>query len=83
MKLKELLEELAEIEHEQWLHWANAVKGEVSPERAKRWESYMVPYGELSEKAKDMDRVWAKRVLIACVSGLSQEKGKKGIGGRE
>ena len=67
MKIKGVLENLAEIEHEQWLQWANAVKGEITPERAKRWEGDMVPYSELSEKAKDMDRKWAKKVLISII----------------
>lgn len=67
MMLKNLLEKLAEIEHEQWMHWANSVKGEVSPERAKRWESYMKPYSELSEEVKDMDRKWAKKALISII----------------
>ena len=67
MKLKTILEDLAEIEHEQWMQWANSVKGEVSPERAKRWEGYMKPYSELSEEAKDMDRKWAKKALISLI----------------
>jgi len=67
MKLKTLLEDLAEIEHEQWMQWANAVKHEVSPERAKRWERYMVPYSEQSEGGKDIDRDWAKKVLIRLI----------------
>lgn len=80
MKSKGLLDKLAEIEHEQWLHWANAVKGEVTPERAKRWGSYMVPYSELSEKAKDMDRLWATKVIACIISDLVGEDTKRSEG---
>jgi hypothetical protein len=63
MKPEELLERLAEVEHEQWVAWARAVAGEVSPERRARWESFYGPYARLSEEAKEQDRAWARRVL--------------------
>lgn len=80
MKSKGLLDKLAEIEHEQWVQWANAVKGEVSLERAKRWEGYMVPYSELSEKAKDMDRLWATKVIACLITDLVGESTKRSEG---
>ena len=61
---EELIEDLAELEHEQWMQWATSVIGEVSLERAARWDKeYMKPYGELSEEAKEMDREWARKVI--------------------
>ena len=58
-----LLERLAALEHEQWVAWARSVDAEVSPERRRRWQQYWVPYAELPEKVKDLDRAWARRVL--------------------
>jgi hypothetical protein len=57
----ELIEKLAELEHEQWLSWARAVWDEVSAERREKWSPSMVPYADLSEKAKEQDREWARR----------------------
>jgi hypothetical protein len=59
-----LLERLAELEHEQWVAWSRAVAAEVSAERRRRWEACWVPYAELSEAAKEEDRVWARKVLL-------------------
>lgn len=60
---KRLVEKLADLEHEQWMHWSKAVADEVSPERRKRWEKYWIPYKELPEDVKEADREWARRVL--------------------
>lgn len=59
------LEELAAIEHDQWVEWSKSVASEVSEERRKRWEKYWVPYHELSEEVKEQDRVYARKVLEA------------------
>ena len=58
-----LLERIAALEHEQWMHWANAVAPEVDAERRARWERYMVSYEELPDDVKEFDRVWARKVL--------------------
>ena len=59
----ELLERLAELEHEQWVAWSRAVAAEVSAERRRRWQECWVPYAELPEEVKDLDREWARKVL--------------------
>ena len=59
----ELLERLAELEHEQWVAWSRAVAAEVSTERRRRWQECWVPYAELPEEVKELDRAWARRVL--------------------
>ena len=59
----ELLERLAELEHEQWVASSRAVAGEVSPECRRRWEGCWVPYAELPEAVKEQDRAWARKVL--------------------
>jgi hypothetical protein len=63
MSDNELLERLAELEHEQWQAWAQTVGPEVSPERRQRWQAYLVPYAELPEEVKEQDRAWARKVL--------------------
>jgi len=63
--LHELREKLAELEHEQWCNWSRSVaETEVlAPERLEAWRRRWVPYAELSEDDKDMDREYADRVL--------------------
>ena len=61
----DLLERLAELEHEQWVAWSRAVAAEVSAERRRRWQACWVPYGELPEEVKELDREWARKVLAA------------------
>lgn len=60
-----LLERLAAIEHEQWIEWSKniAEKENISPECLLRWKKYWVPYNELSEDVKELDRVWARKIL--------------------
>ena len=62
---QELLERLAELEHEQWVAWSQAVAAEVSAARRRRWQECWVPYAELSEEVKELDREWARKVLAA------------------
>ncbi len=61
--MADLLERLAELEHEQWVAWARAVADEVGPERRRRWQAFWVPYAELPEDVKELDRAWARKVL--------------------
>ena len=61
--MKNKLEKLAELEHEQWMQWAKAVIGEVSPERRERWNNFFIPYVYLSEEVKSLDRKWARKVM--------------------
>lgn len=63
--MTELLEALAELEHEQWMRWAEPIMHTepISEDRRKRWQKYMVPYADLPESAKESDRVWARRVI--------------------
>lgn len=64
----ELLEILADLEHEQWVSWARKVmKSEpnLSSERRERWKSYVVDYEDLPELIKDYDRHLAMLVLNA------------------
>ncbi|MFW6247355.1 MAG: RyR domain-containing protein [bacterium] len=64
-KKEELLEILSELEHIQWMDWANnLMKNEnISEDRKRRWNKYCVPYNELSEEVKEYDRVYARKIL--------------------
>ena len=61
----ELIEKLAELEHEQWIKWSeDIVRSEkIREERYLRWRRLQIPYKELTEEQKDQDRVWARKVL--------------------
>ena len=58
--MNELIEE-----HEQWVAWSKTLEkyGNITRERLDRWKRLWVPYSELSEKDKEQDRVWARKVL--------------------
>jgi hypothetical protein len=59
----DLVERLAELEHEQWVSWSKALADEVPADRRRRWEACWVAYRDLPEELKEHDRVWARRVL--------------------
>jgi hypothetical protein len=65
MEEKELIEKLAELEHEQWMKWATSLlkSEDLDPTRVSRWYDCMKPYSELSEEMKEHDRVWARKVI--------------------
>jgi hypothetical protein len=60
-----LRERLASIEHDQWMAWSRALAADehLSDQRLARWRRHWVPYEEMSEQARDVDRRWADRVL--------------------
>lgn len=73
---KDFIEELADLEHQQWSHWTDYLFKRLSlkpnslrvDERTrkdfKRWVKQIItPYKDLSEKEKDADRVWARKVI--------------------
>jgi hypothetical protein len=65
LQSSELLEKLAELEHEQWWKWSEKLKRDepISEQTVKRWQHYWKPYSELTEIEKEQDRVWARKVL--------------------
>ena len=60
-----MLEKLAELEHKQWIYWSQEVafKEKISAERKKRWMEFWIPYENLTEEAKELDRQWARKVF--------------------
>lgn len=63
--MSDVLEQLAELEHNKWVRWARHIlsEEEISTQRVQRWARLFVPYNELSEQEKEKDRVLAKEVL--------------------
>lgn len=59
----DLIEALASLEHEQWLHWSRAVAVAVPARTRQKWEASWVNYGELNETMKEDDRIWARKVV--------------------
>lgn len=61
----ELLEKLAELEHEQWIKWSKSIaeNEHISFERFERWQELWRPYCLLTEKEKDQDREYADKTL--------------------
>ena len=62
---REVVERVAEVEHAQWVTWSKAVAHEVSPERRARWAKYWIPYKDLPEEIKELDRAWARKAIEA------------------
>lgn len=57
-------EAIAALEHEQWAHWTRHMLDNLTDENIDRWRRQIdTPYHALSEPEKDMDRVWADKVL--------------------
>lgn len=46
MTEEELREKIAELEHEQWMRWAETLilRENLSPNRVERWNKLFVPY---------------------------------------
>lgn len=62
------LEKLSEYIHEEmWTKWAKIMieqEPNISEERKKRWnEECFIPYNELTEEMKDIDRIFARKII--------------------
>lgn len=64
-----LIEQLAALEHHQWVEWSKLVMPEVSEETRERWKKLQVPYHEVPITHKPSDRAWAKEVIDIFKSG--------------
>ena len=70
-EIKGKIEKLAELEHEQWMTWAKNlvkdlenIKDANVKARIERWKKdCFKPYSQLTNKMKELDRDWAKKVL--------------------
>jgi len=71
---EEIIESLAELEHQQWIQWASTIMQteKISDGRIARWKDCFKPYSELSEEMKEHDRAWARKALA--ILRKAQEK---------
>jgi len=78
---RELLEQLAAVEHERWSHWQRYLHSKCVPgddgsltipaELVARWSTQMTtPYAELSEAEKETDRQQVRTALEVIRSDL-------------
>ena len=57
-------EKLAELEHKQWAHWTEYMLENLYLENRERWKVQLrTSYKDLSEKEKESDRDWARKVI--------------------
>lgn len=77
MDLRELVERLADLEHEQWMYWSKSIaeKQNISEEKLQSWRKLWIPYGDLSEEDKEHDRKWARKALGIVENHLQKELG--------
>jgi hypothetical protein len=76
---KDILEMLAALEHEQWMHWSKAIaaRGVVDKAQVAKWRADWVPYAELDDATKEFDRQWARKALARVREvGLAKSRNK-------
>ncbi|QHK22551.1 hypothetical protein GU243_23585 (plasmid) [Pseudarthrobacter psychrotolerans] len=83
LESEELMQRLAEAEHERWAHWQQYVHDQCAPgedgalvipaELVARWNAQIAtPYAELSSKEKESDQEQVRRYLPIIVDALTQ-----------
>jgi hypothetical protein len=81
-RLDDIIDDLADIEHERWAHWQRYMHGKcehlsdgalvIPPDLVTKWERQIAtPYSELSEKEKESDREQVRKYLPTIVDALS------------
>jgi len=77
---KKAIEELSNLEHEQWVAWSKALylKETLSVGRIFHWQECWKPYLALTEEQKEQDRVWARKLLPIikkqCEDAVNEER---------
>lgn len=81
-QLEEIIDELADIEHERWSHWQHYMHGKcergpdgsltIPPDLVAQWERQIAtPYRKLTEEEKESDREQVRKYLPTIVKTLS------------
>ena len=74
----ELREKLANLEHEQWIHWSEAIANKLLKQNSlsliEEWKINWKPYEDLSYKIQEHDRIWADKVLKIVLEEVSKLK---------
>jgi len=61
---KEIIEKLADLEHQQWTHWTDYFIHNITKENIKKWDvQRKTSYFKLSDEDKEKDRIWARKVF--------------------
>lgn len=69
----DLLERLAELEHQQWAHWLNYMMDNATDENIEEWVRKMrTSYSDLTEAEKESDRFWADKVLELIAEAIDE-----------
>lgn len=77
MNRNELIERLADQEHERWSGWMKHMFDNWVPENINRWKNQMVtPYAELPEHSKESDRKEARETMRIVGPLLAQLEAK-------
>ena len=64
MNDEQLIEQLADLEHERWSGWMKWMFDNWTEENINRWKQQMItPYSELSEHSKESDRKEARNTM--------------------
>jgi hypothetical protein len=60
-----LLEAISDLEHRQWIKWAQSIidSEPISDARKQRWLAMMVDYKDLPDNIQEYDREWARKVM--------------------
>ena len=59
-----MLEQLAELEHKQWAYWTQYMLLHLSEANKLKWFNQIhIGYKDLTDKQKESDRTWARKVL--------------------
>lgn len=76
MNEHELLEQLADLEHQQWMSWVKHIlkHEDISAATKQRWEKSCVPYGDLPNQQKELDRMFARKSLAVFKEYLKRNK---------
>lgn len=77
---KQMIEDLAELEHEIWVNWSRDIARteSISMPRLKRWKALWKPYSQLTEEQKEEDRVLARRITQVQFKSAEKEMIKQG-----
>ena len=61
------IEKLAAANHDRWVHWTKrlAATEDIPPKLIDHWRKFWVSYEQLSEDAKEPERIWARKALQA------------------
>jgi uncharacterized Zn finger protein (UPF0148 family) len=72
---EEIIEELAELEHNQWAHWTKYMLNRITEDNIVKWgKQIQTKYGLLSEQEKESDREWANKVYDVLIQGFTTIK---------